>query len=421
MMTTNSVTLPQPPDTATVLGSRHASPDKAASTGASSDKPPLRFLLVATGLVGLLHIYIGSRLLPALDLSKDGIAIGVLMLTLSTLLIPLGLFTGPLSVRLGERLATTLTWAAFITMGFFSSLLVLSVLRDLLLLPAMAFLQDGSFLLAARDSAIAVPALALLLTALGLFNARRQPQVVEVDIPLPNLPDALHGLTITQISDIHVGPTIKRGYLERIVDRVNSLESDLIAITGDLVDGSVHELADHTRPLVGLKARLGTYFVTGNHEYYSGAAAWVEELRRLGIDVLQNQHVVLHHEGTPFVLAGVTDFTAHHFDERQRSDPEAALAGAPSHTALKILLAHQPRSAHAAEAAGFDLQLSGHTHGGQFFPWNFFVRLQQPFTAGLNRINELWVYTNRGTGYWGPPKRLRAAEITRLRLVSVNA
>jgi predicted MPP superfamily phosphohydrolase len=418
-MTMHSATLP-PPDPATPLASPQVTPDKAASSQASNHKPPLRFLLVATGLVGLLHVYIGSRLLPALDLSNDGILIGVLMLTLSTLLIPLGMLTRSLSARLGERLASTLTWAAFITLGFFSSLLVLTVLRDLLLWPAMAFSQDQALLLVAHDSAVATPGLALLFTALGLFNARRQPQVVQVDIPLPDIPDALHGLTITQISDIHVGPTIKGGYLQRIVDRVNALESDLIAITGDLVDGSVHELAMHTQPLAGLKARYGTYFVTGNHEYYSGAAAWVEELRRLGVAVLQNQHVLLHHEGTPFVLAGVTDFTAHHFDERQRSDPEVALAGAPPHAALKILLAHQPRSAHAAEAAGFDLQLSGHTHGGQFFPWNFFVRLQQPFTAGLHRLQHLWVYTSRGTGYWGPPKRLGApAEITRLRLVSV--
>jgi predicted MPP superfamily phosphohydrolase len=304
-------------------------------------------------------------------------------------------------------------------MGFFSSLLVLTALRDLLLFPAMAFLQVETAAAVALDSARGVPMIALFLTAIGCFNARRQPQVVEVDIPLPDLPDALHGLTITQISDIHVGPTIKRGYVDRIVDQVNAIDSDLIAITGDLVDGLVHELSTHTQPLARLQARHGTFFVTGNHEYYSGAAAWVQELRRLGLSVLQNQHVVLNHEGTPFVLAGVTDFTAHHFDERQRSDPKGAMAGAPAEATLRILLAHQPRSAHAAEAAGFNLQLSGHTHGGQFFPWNFFVRLQQPFTAGLHRLNDLWVYTSRGTGYWGPPKRLGApAEITRLRLVS---
>jgi predicted MPP superfamily phosphohydrolase len=199
---------------------------------------------------------------------------------------------------------------------------------------------------------------------------------------------------------------------------VNDLNADMIAVTGDLVDGSVRQLADHTQPMSRLSARHGTYFVTGNHEYYSGVEAWVSELRRLGLVVLMNEHVVLEHEGAEIVVAGVTDYSAHHFDLKQRSDPAAALAGAPAAAGVRLLLAHQPRSAAAAETAGYDLQLSGHTHGGQFFPWNFFVRFQQPFTAGLHRLGALWVYTSRGTGYWGPPKRLGApSEITHLRLV----
>jgi hypothetical protein len=228
----------------------------------------------------------------------------------------------------------------------------------------------------------------------------------------------LHGFTIVQISDIHIGSTIKREYLAAIVDAVNDLEPDLIAVTGDLVDGSVGQLARHTAPMAGLAARHGAYFVTGNHEYYSGAGAWVAELRRLGLSVLLNEHVVLRHAGAAVVVAGVTDYGAHHFDAAHRSDPAAALAGAPTDAAVKVLLAHQPRSAFAAAPAGYHLQLSGHTHGGQFLPWNFFVRLQQPFTAGLHRLDALWVYVSRGTGYWGPPKRLGApSEITRLRLV----
>jgi predicted MPP superfamily phosphohydrolase len=192
----------------------------------------------------------------------------------------------------------------------------------------------------------------------------------------------------------------------------------MVAVTGDLVDGSVRELSAHVAPLAELQSRHGTFFVTGNHEYYSGAAPWVAELRRLGLRVLMNEHVVVRHEGAEMVVAGVTDFGAHHFDPAQRSDPQAALAGAPSAAGPRVLLAHQPRSAEAAERAGFDLQLSGHTHGGQFWPWNLFVPLQQPFTAGLNRLRRLWVYTSRGTGYWGPPKRFGApSEITRLRLV----
>jgi predicted MPP superfamily phosphohydrolase len=144
----------------------------------------------------------------------------------------------------------------------------------------------------------------------------------------------------------------------------------------------------------------------------------VAELRDLGVNVLLNEHVVLQHNDSALVIAGVTDHSGHHFDASHRSDPAAAIATAPDDV-VRILLAHQPRSAAAALQAGFHLQLSGHTHGGQFWPWNFFVRLQQPFTAGLHRLQGLWVYTSRGTGYWGPPKRFGApSEITHLRLVS---
>jgi predicted MPP superfamily phosphohydrolase len=203
------------------------------------------------------------------------------------------------------------------------------------------------------------------------------------------------------------------------VDAVNGLHADMIALTGDLVDGSVPDLARHIAPLARLSARHGAFLVTGNHEYYSGEGPWTAEFRRLGLRVLQNEHVVVQHAGTPLVVAGVTDFGAHHFDPGQRSDPAAALLGAPAQAAARILLAHQPRSAAAAASAGFDLQLSGHTHGGQFWPWNLFVRLQQPFTAGLHRLNHLWVYISRGTGYWGPPNRFGApSEITLLRLVA---
>ena len=189
------------------------------------------------------------------------------------------------------------------------------------------------------------------------------------------------------------------------------------------------DLQRHVQPLALLKSPHGTFFVTGNHEYYSGAHAWIDELRRLGLTVLMNEHVVLTHpsvgpghagdESAQMVVAGVADYTAHHFDKAHQSDPAAALRGAPGEATMRMLLAHQPRSAHAASDAGFNLQLSGHTHGGQFWPWNHFVQFQQPFTAGLNKLKGLWVYTNSGTGYWGPPKRFGVpSEITHLRLIA---
>jgi predicted MPP superfamily phosphohydrolase len=298
-------------------------------------------------------------------------------------------------------------WAGLLAMGAFSTLLVLTFLRDagLLLVLAIASWSDLAVPVRAitRGTAVAVPLLTALITALGYVNARRVARVRHVDVPIAALPAALHGFTIVQITDVHVGPTIGRDYVEAIVESVNGLDADVVAITGDLVDGSVRQLSAHVEPLARLNSRHGTFFVTGNHEYYSGVGAWVSELRRLGLSVLVNEHVVLDHGGAALVLAGVTDFGAHHYDASHRSDPDAALAGAPADAGAKVLLAHQPRSAGAAARAGFDLQLSGHTHGGQFLPWNFFVRFQQPFTAGLEKLGRLWVYTSRGIGYWGPP------------------
>jgi len=368
-------------------------------------------------LSALLHATIGWRVVPALAHPWD-IAFAAL-LVISASLLPVGLGARRISRQpLADGLAAAGLWC----LGLFSSLLVLTVLRDLGLLAVFGLdaLVPGTVdaRAAARTSAIAVPLGALAVTLAGLFNARRIASVVDVDVPIDGLPAALHGFTIAQISDVHVGPTIKRRYLEAVVRAVNRLEADLVAVTGDLVDGPVHRLAAHVEPLARLASRHGTFFVTGNHEYYSGVGPWVAELRRLGLRVLLNEHVVLERDGSAVVVAGVTDWSGHHYHETHRSDPHGALRGAPTDAAVRVLLAHQPRSAPAAAAAGFDLQLSGHTHGGQFWPWNWFVRFQQPFTAGLHRCQALWVYVSRGTGYWGPPKRLGApSEITRLRLV----
>ena len=368
-------------------------------------------------ILALLHAFVGWRLVPELA-APWGWVLGV-GLALSVVLMPLGLLG---SRVLRQPWADRLSWVGMLLMGLFSSLFVLTALRDVLLLAAWAVNALGLTLpfinLASLRtlSGQATLLLALAVTALGFLNARRTPAVLRVDVSIAGLPAALHGFTLAQISDIHVGPTIKRGFLQRIVDKVNTLGADAVAITGDLVDGKVVDLAGHVAPLASLQSRHGTFFVTGNHEYYSGAHAWIAELRRLGLTVLMNEHVLL--DGA-LVLAGVADYSAHHFDPTHRSDPAQALRGAPANALVRVLLAHQPRSAAAAAQAGFDLQLSGHTHGGQFWPWNLFVPLQQPYTAGLNRLHKLWVYTSRGTGYWGPPKRFGApSEITALRLVA---
>jgi hypothetical protein len=374
----------------------------------------------------LVHAYVGLRLVPSLAPWPWAAALLAAVLVASAILMPMGMFARRMQSR---QLAQTVAWAGMLFMGLFSSLFVLTLLRDVMLafaLPAQAvgLIDAGSATLAdvGVGSAALVPLLALAITLLGLLNARRTAAVVTVDIPIADLPDALQGFTIAQISDIHVGPTIKRPYVNAIVEAVNRLNADMVAVTGDLVDGSVAELKDHVAPLAHLKSRHGTYFVTGNHEYYSGVHAWLKELKRLRVRVLLNEHVVLQHGDAALLVAGVADPSAHHFDPSHRSDPAAAVAGAPLHATVRLLLAHQPRSAAAAARAGFHLQLSGHTHGGQFFPWNLLIKWFEPFAAGLHRLQDLWIYTSRGTGYWGPPKRFGApSEISLLRLVRQQA
>ena len=380
-------------------------------------------LLIATALSVALHGYIAWRLLPALALGTTGFSLALGALFVSSLLAP-----APLLIRLSRlpaRAADALAWAGYLAMGVFSTLLVLCLLRDVLLalVSGWELLQPGVTDLGylRQVSALAVIMLSFGVSLIGLVNARRLAKVVHVDLPITGLPAALSGFTIVQLSDIHVGPTIKRGYLDAIVRRVNGLNADLVAITGDVIDGTVERLRTQVAPLSELRSRHGTYCVTGNHEYYHGVDDWLQEWRRLGMRVLLNEGEVLNHKGERLFIGGVTDYSAHHYDAAHSSDPAAA-ARSTGPVSVKVLLAHQPRSAVAADAAGFDVQLSGHTHGGQFLPWNFFVPMQQPFVAGLHRLNKLWVYTSRGTGYWGPPLRFCApSEITRLRLVPAIA
>lgn len=377
-----------------------------------------RVFWIVCSIISLLNLYIGWRTLPSLATLPGLEWAALLVLLASSPLIPFGLISPVLQKQRGTEL---FTYAGLWLLGLFSSLLVATLLRDVIIglhdlistKPVSPHLTDlsGQW----------VWGLAVLATLIGTFNARRPAQVKHVDLPLKGLAKPLQGFTIAQISDIHVGPTIKHRYLQSIVRRVNALKPDVIAITGDLVDGSVDELAAHTAPLADLKARHGSYFVTGNHDYYSGSAEWINEVRRLGITVLINEHVVLKQQDAPLLLAGVTDYSAHQFNPEHRSDPAKAMHNAPTGPMPKILLAHQPRTAPAAEQAGFDVQLSGHTHGGQFWPWNHFVRFQQPYTAGLHQLGSMLIYISRGTGYWGPPKRLGApSEITLLRLVTAD-
>ena len=242
-------------------------------------------------------------------------------------------------------------------------------------------------------------------------------EIVDVEVTLPRLAPALDGFTIVQLSDLHIGPAIDRRFVQDLVDRCHGLGADVYALTGDLVDGSVRKYRSVAEPFAELRAPHGVYAVTGNHEYYHGADPWIGELTSLGVRYLRNQRVVIERDGARLLLAGVDDHEA----RSPGHGPDVAAATAGRDPALPlVLLAHQPRQVHAAARHAVDLQLSGHTHGGQIWPWHYLVRLQQGgLLAGRYRIGSTQLYVTRGCGFWGARVRFGAPlEITRVILRS---
>ncbi|CAM5730016.1 Metallophosphoesterase OS=Streptomyces alboniger OX=132473 GN=CP975_21715 PE=4 SV=1 [Streptomyces alboniger] len=249
----------------------------------------------------------------------------------------------------------------------------------------------------------------------GTYGVLNGPTVKRVTVPLAKLPRAAHGYRIAVVSDIHLGPVLGRGFAQRVVDTINGTQPDLIAVVGDLVDGSVKDLGPAAAPLAQLKARHGAYFVTGNHEYFSGAEQWVEEVRRLGLRPLENDRTELAH----FDLGGVNDVAGE--SEGQGPDFGKALGDRDTARAC-VLLAHQPVQIHDAVEHGVDLQLSGHTHGGQLWPGNLIAAAANPTVAGLERYGDTQLYVSRGAGAWGPPTRVGAeSDITVIELASRQA
>ncbi|MET9918078.1 metallophosphoesterase [Streptomyces sp. NPDC006435] len=250
---------------------------------------------------------------------------------------------------------------------------------------------------------------------LGTHGVLRGPSVERVTVPLAKLPRSAHGFRIAVVSDIHLGPILGSAHTRRIVDTINRTGPDLIAVVGDLVDGTVADLGPAAEPLAGLRARHGSFFVTGNHEYYSGAAQWVDQVRELGLHPLENARV----EIDGFDLAGVNDVAG----ESEGQGPDFARAlGDRDRARAAVLLAHQPVVIHDAVAHGVDLQLSGHTHGGQLWPGNFIADLANPTGAGLDRYGDTQLYVSRGAGAWGPPVRVGApSDITVVELASLRA
>jgi predicted MPP superfamily phosphohydrolase len=367
--------------------------------------------VILTGVFGLFFAYF----VVGLALPFQEMAVRALLTTLIAgamgviLWMPLSLWRR--EAREPSLLQRILLWIAFVSMGVLSFALVLLVARDLASLVVTADLRTPA-------ASLAILSASASLFLLGFLSAQHGVRIRRVSVPIENLPPELAGLKIVQITDLHVGPTIRKRFVEKVVRLAAKADPDLIVVTGDLADGRVQDLADQVAPLSRLRAPLGQYYVTGNHEYYWEGARWIEKARELGLAPVLNDHAIVRKDGKAFAIAGVPDPAAEHFGH-PGPDVERALAGIPGEAYPRIFLCHQPKYAAAAEKQGATLQISGHTHGGQFFPWTLVASWVHRFNAGLHRLTSMWIYVSRGTGYWGPPVRVGSpAELTLLELVA---
>ncbi len=368
-------------------------------------------LSVAMTLVVGLHWYLGARLISdALVPQPFASAAWALLWTFFA-----ALFAGFIGGRLLPRsLAKVAQWFGFVWMGAFGLLVVSVGVSDL----AFWGLSHVTTLDPAWPTWRALGVVALVVPALAWgFWVSRRPETKRVTVDVPGLDPSLDGFRIAQLSDVHIGETLDRRFAQLVTEQVNALSPDAVVITGDMIDGSVVKLRDEVAPLGGLRGKHGVFYVTGNHEYYHGGSAWEAEGRRLGFDVLHNEHRVV--GGGKLVIGGVTDVEGGRFSEAHEPNVEATFANAPVGVP-RVLLSHQPRFAKRAKDAKVSLMLSGHTHGGQIFPFMFFVKLQQPVIGGFEVIEGVPTYTSNGTGYWGPPFRIGPrGEVTEITLRAV--
>ncbi len=378
----------------------------------------LIFFGVIFGLTFALHYYLWARLIRDPSLPEPWRQVATVSLIVLGLSIPASMIVWRVLPR---SIAIPIAWVGYVWMGAMFLTLVLLWGGELVRWGWVKSAQVMAVNAGRRDFLAQVLAggattFAIALSGWGVWSAVRPVEVKRLTVRLKKLPEALRGLRLVQLTDMHVGPTIGRNFVEDIVSKVNKLDADIVAITGDLIDGSVEELGEAVRPLGRLRAKHGTYFVTGNHEYYSGADEWLAFLLEIGVRPLRNEHVEVGDNGASIHVAGVDDWTAHQFGNGHGSDMSRALEGRDE-TKPVVLLAHQPVHFDQAKEHGVDLQISGHTHGGQIFPFGFLTRLVQPFLSGLHRRGDSQIYVSSGTGYWGPPMRIAApSEITLIEL-----
>ena len=346
-------------------------------------------------ILGSAHYYVWLRFVAAPELPAPWHALA----TVAIVALAPSLVVASLALRrLPRETARPYVWLAYTWFGLAVYLLVAAAATHLV----CALAGVGP-----RPAALVGVGAAVATVVYGIVHAATGPIVRRVRVPLAGLPAAAEGYTIAQLTDVHIGPILGERFAARVVAKVNALAPDLIVMTGDLVDGRIDELRRHVEPLRDLTARDGVYAVTGNHEYYWNARAWLEHLSSFGIRILRNEHTTIR---GAFELAGVDDSTA-------TEDVPRALAGCDPALPV-VLLAHHPRTVTRAVAAGVDLQLSGHTHGGQLLPLGWLSRLFEPRVAGLARFGATWLYVSEGTGFWGPPMRVgTSSEIALVTLV----
>lgn len=362
------------------------------------------FLVVAAAVVVLMHLYVWKRLVA--DTSRTArwrragtvAAVALAVLVAATL---------TLSRVVDPDTARWFAWPGFVWFGVLFYLMVALLVLELprFALRRTVATDESRRLFLARSAAVVAGVAAVGVTGGGMVSALGPPQVRRAVVPIRRLDPAFAGFRIAVVSDIHLGPLLGRGHTERIVRMINETDADLVAMVGDLADGTVAELGHAAEPLRDLVSREGAFFVTGNHEYYSGHQQWIAELERLGLGYLRNTRTALRRGAGRLDVAGITDVTGRAFDDVP--DLGAALAGRDAADPV-VLLAHQPVQVSDAARERVDLQLSGHTHGGQLYPFHHIVGLAQPGVSGLSKVEDTWLYVSNGAGFWGPPVRVGA-------------
>ncbi|WP_316800260.1 metallophosphoesterase [Pedobacter frigidisoli] len=317
---------------------------------------------------------------------------------------------------LPERINKITRVVTHFDMGLLGLIFVFIIIRDIVFVP-LSFAKPGFFdPVFSGLATILIFGVSLLLLMLGYRHAQAGPVIKYVDIPVLNLAPSLQDYTILQISDLHAGPAIDRHYVENVIKKVKNIKVDIIALTGDIADGKFSKYHNRIAPIAELHDKAQVLYIPGNHEYLKDTGEWRSHFERMGFKSLFNSHIVVNHNTAKLLFAGIIDPEVKDVDPTQKPDIQLAMRNAKP-ADLKILLSHRPDVANEA-AAIFDLQLSGHTHAGQLLPWSLFMKAFKPFAVGLNKCGKMWVYTNPGTGFWGPPIRLgTTSEITVLKLV----